>query len=87
MNSVPGRKRPRSSFMTNISGASVSCRMQLTTTSCSARTSTSGAGSRRPWASVRPGLLGVAGELEHPHRGEPRVDGRHRALGEDRHVV
>jgi energy-coupling factor transporter ATP-binding protein EcfA2 len=54
----PGRKRPRSSFMTNMSGASVSCRMQLTTMSCSASTSTSGVTSRRPWASVRPGRSG-----------------------------
>ena len=57
-NSVPGRKRPRSSFMTNISGASVSCRMQLTTMSCSASTSTSGAAPGGRGASVRPGLLG-----------------------------
>jgi hypothetical protein len=58
MNSAPGRKRPRSSFITNMSGASVSWRMQLTTMSCSARTSTSGADRRRPCASVRPGWAG-----------------------------
>ena len=44
--------------MTNISGASVSCRMQLTTMSYSERTSASGPASSPLRASVRLGLAG-----------------------------
>ena len=73
--------------MTNISGASVSCRMQLTTTSCSASTSTSGATSRRPWASVRPGFSGSGPNWSIRTSANARVDGRDGALGEDRHLA
>ena len=44
--------------MTNISGASVSCRMQLTTMSCSARTSTSGAARGGRGRACAPGARG-----------------------------
>ena len=53
---MPGRKRPRSSFITKISGSSVSWRMQLTMMSCSARTSASGPAPGAVEASVRPGV-------------------------------
>ena len=80
-NSVPGRKRPRSSFITNISGASVSCRMQLTTTSCSARTSTSGAAPAASSASVRLGFAGSRAKWRIRTDGERRGDGRRRRAG------
>jgi hypothetical protein len=52
-NSVPGLKPLRSSFITNISGLSVSCRMQLTMTSCCASTCAIGPAPGGSSASVR----------------------------------
>ena len=54
--------------MTNISGASVSCRMQLTTTSCSASTSASGAASAASEGERAARVRRVAVEVPHPHR-------------------
>ena len=62
---VPGAKAARSSSVTNISGASVSCSTQLTTMSCSARKPASG--TRPPSVSARSSGSGSSGVVLELH--------------------